>query len=406
VQKIIDRTFYRLEYDYQDTVKKISETMRSLLKLDEIGKSIMQTILGTMFVDSGCVMLLNKEAAVYECLASGDEEGIRDSQTRIKKSLPADGFFIQKIKQKKKEITLYDIEEDPFFEDARYSCWKSFDSLGATLVIPLIYEDRLTGLIALGQKKSGKFYRREDINLLNTLANQGAIAIENALMIEEVIEKERVKANILEAFGKYVTREVRDQILEGQIPLDGEVKDVTVLFADIRDFTTLAESNTPKEVVKIINGYFSEMADAIRRHKGLVLQFIGDEIEAVFGAPLPLENHPAHAVRAAMAMRERLVLVNEYLKEQGSVPLRHGIGVHTGRVVAANIGSKDRLSYALVGDTVNIASRIQDLNKKFGTDILISATTVKKLSENIDVEKLPATTVKGKREPVEIYKLL
>jgi class 3 adenylate cyclase len=312
---------------------------------------------------------------------------------------------MRKIVELKKEVTLYDIQEDPLFEDEREDCEQAFKRLGATLIVPLIYENRLSGVISLGRKKSGKFYRREDINLLNTLAGQGALALENARMVEEIVEKERMRAKILDAFGKYVTPEVRDQILEGNIPLDGEAKEVTVLFADLRDFTTLAESTTPKEVVRIINGYFSEMADAIGRNKGLVLQFIGDEIEAVFGAPLPLEDHPTHAVRAALAMQQRLVVVNEKLKKQGYGPLRHGIGIHTGSVVAANIGSEDRLSYAMVGDTVNLASRIQSLNKEFGTDLLISATTVERLMDDIAVDRLPATTVKGKRNPVEVYKL-
>jgi len=106
-----------------------------------------------------------------------------------------------------------------------------------------------------------------------------------------------------------------------------------------------------------------------------------------------------------MAMRERLLSVNEKLQKKGYTPLRHGIGVHTGNVVAANIGSEDRLSYALVGDTVNAASRIQGLNKEYGTDILVSATTVERLTYKINLEKLPATTVKGKKKPVEIFKL-
>jgi class 3 adenylate cyclase len=439
VQRIIDRVFYRLEYNYPETVQYISESMRTLLGLDEIGKNIMDTALGTMFIDSGSVMLHKKDDNEYRCLIQAGEtdaavrnagtgQGSADDLGREKagvteelvfegqfKRMPSDLTLagdeplIQKIAEQKKEVIIYDIQEDPFFEDQRESCEKVFTRLGATLIVPLIYEDRLTGLLSLGRKKSGKFYRHEDINLLNILANQGAVAIENARMVKEIIEKERLRTMIMDAFGKYVTPEVRDQILAGNIPLDGEAKEVTVLFADLRDFTTLSESTTPKEVVRIINGYFSEMADAIGQNHGLVLQFIGDEIEAVFGAPLALEDHPNHAVRAALAMQQRLFVVNDKLKQQGYRPLRHGIGIHTGTVVAANIGSEDRLSYAMVGDTVNLASRIQSLNKTFGTafgtDLLISAATVEQLGDDIAVEKLPATTVKGKRKPVEVYKL-
>lgn len=123
---------------------------------------------------------------------------------------------------------------------------------------------------------------------------------------------------------------------------------------------------------------------------------------------MPLEDHPNHALMAALAMRERLVVVNQRLEKQGYGPLRHGIGIHTGMVVAANIGSEDRLSYAMVGDTVNLTSILQGLNKEFGTDLLISEITVERLVDDIDieVEKLPATTVKGKRNPVEVYKLV
>jgi class 3 adenylate cyclase len=429
VQRFIDRVFYRLEYDYQATVHKISETMRSLLDINEIGHSMMSTALGTLFVDKGYVLLLSKDLLSYECLVEAGEEDLNANDPATSESNPASDAsteednlvcgpeiagleipsvdpLINKIAEGAKEITIYDIEEDPRFKDNRESYRRTFESMKATLLVPLIHEKRLTGLLALGRKKSGKFYRREDINLLNILANQGAVAIANARNVEEIVEKERARVQIMDAFGKYVTHEVRDKILEGRIPLDGESKDVTLLFADLRDFTTLAESTTPKEVVKIINGYFSEMAEAIGMNHGLVLQFIGDEIEAVFGAPMDLDDHPTHALRAAIEMSKRLVIVNRKLQQQGYGPLRHGIGVHTGPVVAANIGSEDRLSYAMVGDTVNLASRIQGLNKKYGTEVLVSSTAVSRLSATFPLEKLPATTVKGKKAPVEVFKLL
>lgn len=223
--------------------------------------------------------------------------------------------------------------------------------------------------------------------------------------INEMTEGLKERDFLKETFGKYVTEEVRDEILSGRISLDGELKEVTVLFADLRDFTPMVESTPPKEVVKIINGYFKEMDEAIRHYHGVVLQFIGDEIEAVFGAPLFRADHPIMAVHAALEMQKRLRAVNQDLAERGYPALSHGIGIHTGEVVAANIGSPDRLSYALVGDTVNLASRLQDLNKEFGTQIIMSAATGTRLNGDVKLHPLPPTKIKGKAEIVEIFSL-
>jgi adenylate cyclase len=192
-------------------------------------------------------------------------------------------------------------------------------------------------------------------------------------------------------------------VLSRRIPLDGEFKDVTVLFADLRDYTPLVEKTTPQKVVRIINCYFEEMEKAIRAQGGLVVQFIGDEIEAVFGAPIALADHATKAVVAAMEMHAGLEKVNRDLAMEGLQPLQHGIGVHSGQVVAANIGSPSRMSYALVGDTVNVASRLQGLNKQYGTRIIISAETFNRLSRRIPTQLLPDTTLKGKAEPMQLF---
>jgi adenylate cyclase len=210
---------------------------------------------------------------------------------------------------------------------------------------------------------------------------------------------------IMETFGKYVAQEVRDEVLSGRIPMDGEMKDVTILFADLRDFTPLTESHDPKLVVKIMNGYFEEMADAIQKENGLVLQYLGDEIYAVFGAPIHRPGHPTHAVRAAVTMNQKLARLNEDFSRQGLPTLRHGIGIHTGTAVAANIGSRDRLSYLLVGDTVNLASRLQGLTKTLKQDVILSKATRTRLEAGFSLKSLSAATVRGRSEPVEIFAL-
>jgi adenylate cyclase len=224
-------------------------------------------------------------------------------------------------------------------------------------------------------------------------------------VINEMNEGLKERDFIKETFGKYVTQEVRDEVLSGRIPLDGEIKEVTVLFADLRDFTPMTESYDPKLVVKIMNRYFEKMSDAIQQEGGLVLQFLGDEIYAVFGAPISRADHPERAFRAAIAMNQRLVELNEGFSERGWPVLRHGIGIHSGETVAANIGSPDRLSYLLVGDTVNLASRLQGLTKELDSEIIISHATRSRLRDDFPLKELPVTSVKGKSQPVKIFAL-
>ena len=230
----------------------------------------------------------------------------------------------------------------------------------------------------------------------------GAVAEGFNRMLHGLRDRERVK----ETFGRYVTPEIRDEILAGRISGEGELKEVTVLFADIRDFTPWVETTAPRDVVRDLNEYFTEMAEAIRTHHGLVLQFIGDEIEAVFGAPISSPEHATHAVRAALDMRRRLRAWNARREAADKPVLRHGIGIHTGTVLAGNIGGAERLSYALVGDPVNLASRIQGLTKDFMVDILISEATRKSIDPAMAVEELPAVRVKGRAEEVNVYKVV
>lgn len=242
----------------------------------------------------------------------------------------------------------------------------------------------------------------------------GILSSNTRKLIAKVLQEERAKQQaeregqfVKEIFGKYVAEEIRDEVLAGRIPLDGEMKEVSILFSDLRNFTPMTEAYDPKLVVKVMNSYFEEMAEAIQGQSGLVLQFIGDEIYAVFGAPVFRADHPVRAFRAGMEMRRRLVELNQRHSEKGWPTLSHGIGIHTGTALAANIGSLDRMSYLLVGDTVNLASRLQALNKDLGTEMIVSAATHIHLPDSelvgTSLEKHSPTKIKGKHQRVSFF---
>lgn len=246
-------------------------------------------------------------------------------------------------------------------------------------------------------------------DVAEAIAFQVAVFIAVGLFLGWMVDRQERRRKerdfVNDVFGRYVSREVRDRILKGHIPLDGELKQATVLFADLREFTEMVERQEPRTVVRILNLYFKEMTKAIRNHGGLVLQFVGDEIEAVFGAPISTTKHARMALNAAIEMRRRMEKINTELASEGLPPLRHGIGIHTGSVLAGNIGSPDRLSYAMVGSTVNLASRIQGVNKTMGTDILISERTRDMLGNQYNLSKLEPVRVKGFSDPIELFRL-
>jgi adenylate cyclase len=215
-------------------------------------------------------------------------------------------------------------------------------------------------------------------------------------------EKERIH-KILDLF---TSPEISREILSGRSFEGAESRRVTLLFSDLRGFTTMAEQLPPEEVLDSINGYFRAMSAAIIEHGGIILQYVGDEIEAVFGAPLDDPNHADHAVSAALAMRARLESLNQERSEEGQAPFRHGIGIHTGTALAGIVGSDRKISYAMVGDTVNIASRIQELNKQMETDVLISGETYRSLTVHRTVVGPLTVKVEGKTRSVEVFQLV
>ena len=208
------------------------------------------------------------------------------------------------------------------------------------------------------------------------------------------------------AFGQYVSPQVMDQVLRTGTSLGGEVRRVTVLMSDLRGFTTLSERLPPETVSEMMNEYFTAMVDVILAHRGLVQDFIGDAIMAVYGAPLDDPEHCWHAARTAIGMHAALAALNHRWEAEGRGPLAMGIAVHTGPAFAGTLGAPRKKKYAVLGDTVNLTSRMEGLNRDLGTGILISGAVLAVLRDRMVVRDRGSVAVKGRTEPVEIHELL
>lgn len=215
-------------------------------------------------------------------------------------------------------------------------------------------------------------------------------------------EREKIK----DAFGRFVNKSVAEMAMKGEIKLGGERREATVFFSDIRSFTAISESMRPEQVVEFLNQYLSRMVRCVNASGGVVDKFIGDAIMAVWGVPVSTGRDPLAAVEASLAMRSSLAEFNRGRGGPGKPVIRIGAGLNTGPVLAGQIGSNERMEYTVIGDAVNLASRIEALNKPFGTDILVSEYTLGRLGGAYEVVPMPLIRVKGKAEPLRVYAVL
>ncbi|MGA8261341.1 MAG: GAF domain-containing protein [Arenicellales bacterium] len=232
------------------------------------------------------------------------------------------------------------------------------------------------------------------------LVNIGKEQIGFMLVFEDITKEKRVKSTM----ARYMTKEVADRLLDvGEDVLGGTAQWATVLFSDIRGFTTISEELGARETVSLLNEYFTDMIDVIFNHGGILDKYIGDAIMAVFGTPFEKPDDADNAVRVANEMMRVLRVFNEKQRKQGRVELRIGVGMATGELVAGNIGSLKRMDYTAIGDTVNLASRLESATKYYGVNILWSEATAKALHNEVRHREIDLIRVKGKNEPVSIF---
>jgi adenylate cyclase len=257
----------------------------------------------------------------------------------------------------------------------------------------------ITKLVEAAQKiASGDFKinlkakGRDEIAHLSSAFNEMAKGLE---------ERDRVK----ETFNKFHNKEIAEKLLSGEVKLGGERKEATVFFSDVRGFTAMSESMQPEEVVEMLNEYMTRMVSIVRAHHGIVDKYVGDAIMALWGVPLGNEDDLCNAVRTCLEMRKELAKLNVLRISRGQSPLKIGMGLNVGPVIAGNIGSVEKMEYTVIGDTVNLASRMESMTKEYGTDFLIPQAIYDRVKDKFIFEKCKSARVKGKSTTIEVYKV-
>jgi adenylate cyclase len=301
----------------------------------------------------------------------------------------------------------YDVVFEGIAATTTRNIWLSVGVLFISVLCIWFFSKTISGPLknlsaAAGRIKEGEF------NISVQTKNRDEIGLLTESFVEMsrgLAERERLK----DTFGRFINKEIAEKAMKGELKLGGENRYVTVFFSDIRDFTAISERMSPQDVVEFLNSYLVRMVGCVTKTGGVVDKFIGDAIMAIWGAPVTTGNVARDAlacVRAALLMR---VALGEYNRSRGTKErprLRIGCGINTGDVVVGQIGSKERMEYTVIGDTVNLASRTEALNKPFGTDILITGNTWDLVKDYVIVEEMPGVTVKGKEAPIRMFAVI
>ncbi len=279
-------------------------------------------------------------------------------------------------------------------------------------------KDEIMGVIVV-MEIEGEEFTKDNQLLFTTVANFSSIVMSNAQLFEltrkdlmstrrltqkEVQDKQRLK----NMFSRFTSSLLVEQIMENpdRVTLGGEKRNLTVLFTDIRNFTQFAESNPPELVVEVLNNYLSVMTEVILKFHGTLDKFIGDAIMAIWGAPVFMENHARLAVMAGLKILKAVNNLSKEYAKRGFRPLDVGIGINTGEMIVGTIGSLKRLDYTVIGDSVNVAARMQELTRKYENHMIISETTYTAVQDIIEVKSLGTVNVKGRKGKVPIYEVL
>ncbi len=363
----------------------ISSRMASCLGIKEVAALVIDEVKKLIKSNSASLMLLNAETGTLEVISALGKEYNHKTTMRA-----GEGIAGHVLLSGKAEI-VNDVLSDP-----RYTPGEKV--VRSLICAPIATKDQIIGVFNISNDELVQ-YTAQELKLFMALASQASAAIENALLHENKLKEERIKNNL----ERYLSPQVVEAVIsaKGEVSLNTTKRKITMLFSDIRNFTSKCEELAPEAIVMYLNEYFTHMVEEIFTHKGTVNKFVGDMIVAMFGAPSMLVDQEKCAIEAAIAMQERIATIPmPWVRDNFAT----GIGITSGDVVVGNIGSPQHMDYTAIGDEVNIASRLQSIAQ--GGQILVSRSVYDVTEHIFKFKQFGTVPVKGRKKAVEIFEVL
>jgi adenylate cyclase len=382
-----------LRQDYEKL--RIAHELQRQVGLERKPSNLLSKVIQVAFellpADNGVVFLVNQQTgelvphAVKHRLGEGSEVILSET-------------VLQRVRDTRQAVLTADA-----IVDSRFASSESIVAQGirSAMAVPLLTKGVVKGILFLDTRERTHAFSEKDLKILSGIAIQAAIALENAELASQIESEALTRAEL----SRFLSPAVAEMVARGQVELlrAGRLAEVSVLFADIRGFTTLAESEAPQETVSMLNEFFTAMARVIFRNEGNLDKFIGDCVMAVWGSPSSHPDDPARALRAALEMQAEVDALNQQRAAAGRQPIAIGVGVNTGQAVVGYMGSTERHEYTAIGDSVNTASRLCNLAK--AGEVLASEAAIQKAGRGFQAEALPIAQVRGKEKGVAIYKV-
>ncbi len=391
-KQIYDVEAVRRDYEKLRIGHELGRAIVGVLDLEELLPRILDKSFELLPADRG-VILLYEDAKLQPRYVKHKSGKNADEQIVLSKSILAE------VEQNKKAVLSSDATMDSRFSGAHSIIMQGIRS---TMCVPLLHGEELLGIMHMDSQIATNAFTEKDLQIFTGIAAQAAVAIQNARLAKKIESETKTRAQ----FQRLLSPNLVEQLVAGKLHLEkgGELREVTILISDIRGFTSMSERKEPAEIVHMLNEYFELMVDILFRAQGTLDKYVGDEIMALFGAPVDMPDAALHAVRCAIDMQKALREFNRTRIAEGLDPIRIGVGINTGRVITGAIGSSRTLQYTAIGDPVNTASRLCSVAK--AGEIILSENTMRLVSGSVDALALPPVRVKGKEQELKIYNVV